>query len=211
MESPSLMCMFIILSTPSSCLRLPLCLSITLLHFLSQSLCLFLPPWQTCITCLSLIFHFPLPLSIHLLSLFVSFFFHASPLSPSDTPLSSSLPPSPLLCLPYFRHHPPPSCFLLCVCCLFRLTLLLQYRNESIYMSACCGRHSSASVPSGPTANLHIHECTHPHRHTFTGMLHVTCCTILNSFLMSLSFCFHPVHVQMKTLLWPVWNTVWIS
>lgn len=68
-------------------------------------------------------FFFFLPFSIHSLSL-LSFFLNTSLLSPSDAFLSSprrSL--SPLLCLAYFRHRPPLSCFLLCVCCLFRLTL----------------------------------------------------------------------------------------
>lgn len=71
-------------------------------------------------------FLFFLPFSIHSLSLlsFFFFFLNTSLLSPSDAFLSSprcSL--SPLLCLAYFRHRPPLSCFLLCVCCLFRLTL----------------------------------------------------------------------------------------
>lgn len=67
--------------------------SLTLLDFLSQSLCLFLRLWQTCITCLSLIFHFPLPFAIRLLSLFVFFSFSYVPtLLPSDAPLSSSPP-----------------------------------------------------------------------------------------------------------------------
>ncbi len=56
-------------------------------------------------------------------------------------------------------------------------------------------------------ANLHIHECTHPHRHAFAGILHATGYTILNS-QMLLIFCFYPVHEQMNTLLWFIWNTV---
>lgn len=90
---------------------------------LPDVLSLYFSLWQTCITWLSLIFFFFLPFSIHSLSL-LSFFLNTSLLSPSDAFLSSprrSL--SPLLCLAYFRHRPPLSCFLLCVCCLFRLTL----------------------------------------------------------------------------------------
>lgn len=92
---------------------------------LPDVLSLYFSLWQTCITWLSLIFFFFLPFSIHSLSLLSFFFFlNTSLLSPSDAFLSSprrSL--SPLLCLAYFRHRPPLSCFLLCVCCLFRLTL----------------------------------------------------------------------------------------
>lgn len=93
---------------------------------LPDVLSLYFSLWQTCITWLSLIFFFFLPFSIHSLSLlsFFFFFLNTSLLSPSDAFLSSprrSL--SPLLCLAYFRHRPPLSCFLLCVCCLFRLTL----------------------------------------------------------------------------------------
>lgn len=68
-------------------------------------------------------FIFFLPFSIHSLSLLSFFFLNTSLLSPSDAFLSSPRSLSPLLCLAYFRHRPPLSCFLLCVCCLFRLTL----------------------------------------------------------------------------------------
>lgn len=151
MENPSLMCMFIIrrllLLSSSSCLphhhslRLPVAFS------------LFISPFATNLHHLP-ISNFPLsPPSLYSLAdtLCLSLSFLISPLSPSwRTPLFLCLPPPPLLlCLAYFRHHPPPSCFLLCVCCLCRLTLLHQYGNESVYMSACYGRHSSAPAPSG--------------------------------------------------------------
>lgn len=156
----------IILSTISLCLCLPLSLPITLLDFLSQSLCLFLPLWQTCITCLSLIFIFSPSLSLftRCCSLSLSFLIHplCLPLTLTYLPLALSL----LLCLAYFRHHPPTSCFLLCVCFLFRLTLLLPKGNESIYMSACCGRHSSASIPSGHLGGQQIYTYTSAHTHT---------------------------------------------
>lgn len=93
---------------------------------LPDVLSLYFSLWQTCITWLSLIFFFSSPslfTRCHC-CLFFFFFLNTSLLSPSDAFLSSprrSL--SPLLCLAYFRHRPPLSCFLLCVCCLFRLTL----------------------------------------------------------------------------------------
>lgn len=83
-------------------------LSITLLYFLSQSLCLFLPLWQTCITCMSLIFHFLLPFAFHLLSCLVFFCIHTSPLSSLwHSPLFLS-PSVSVLCLAYFHHLLPP-------------------------------------------------------------------------------------------------------
>lgn len=123
MEGPSqMLCIFIIRATHSLCLCLTLSLSITL----ADSLFVYFSLCDKLASPACLLFSiFPLPFSIHLLSLFVSFCFHASPLSPSEAPLSSSSL-CLLLCLAHFRRHPPPSCFLLCVCCLFRLTLLLQ-------------------------------------------------------------------------------------
>lgn len=89
-----------------------------LLDFLPLSL--FSPLWQASSTWLSLIFSFSPPF-LYSLPVTVFFFSNTSLLSPSDAFFSSSL--LLLLCLAYFRHHPPLSCFLLCVCCLFRLTL----------------------------------------------------------------------------------------
>lgn len=114
-------------------------LCIFILATLSHHLCFLLSfsstPWCSLFIFLSVAnlhhltvsnFLFFLPFFIHSLSLlsFFFFFLNTSLLSPSDAFLSSprrSL--SPLLCLAYFRHRPPLSCFLLCVCCLFRLTL----------------------------------------------------------------------------------------
>lgn len=125
-------------------------------------------------------------------------FFILHPHSPSlwRSPLFLS-PSVSVLCLAYFRHHPPPSCFLLCVCCLFRLALLRSQRINPY----TCQRVVEATLqllfrPSGGTANLHIHECTHPHKHAFPRIWHVTGSAILNYFIVCSIRCFYPVHEQ---------------
>lgn len=107
-----------------------------------------------------------------------------------------SLPPPLCLCtlsglLPSSPATPP--CFLLCVCCLFRLTLL---HSEGInpYTCQCVVEAARQSLfrPSGGTANLHIHKCAQPH------ISHVTGSTSLKYFIVCLILCFYSVCEQMN-------------
>lgn len=103
------LCFLLSFSSTSWC-SLFIFLSVANLHHLTVSNFLFFPPLLYSLAVTVVFFFF--------------IFLNTSLLSPSDAFLSSprrSL--SPLLCLAYFRHRPPLSCFLLCVCCLFRLTL----------------------------------------------------------------------------------------
>lgn len=106
---------------------LPLSPSIIPLHFLSQSLCLFLSVTNLHHLPVSNFQFFPsLSLFTRCRSLSLSFFHTFPTVSLERSPLFLSLPP--LLCLAYFRHHPPASCFLLCARCLFRITLCSSKR-----------------------------------------------------------------------------------
>lgn len=103
------LCFLLSFSSTSWC-SLFIFLSVANLHHLTVSNFLFFPPLLYSLA-VTVVF-------------FLFFILNTSLLSASDAFLSSprrSL--SPLLCLAYFRHRPPLSCFLLCVCCLFRLTL----------------------------------------------------------------------------------------
>lgn len=113
---------------------------------------------------------FPLPFSIHLLSLFVSSFFifwSIPTVSLPSPPPSLSL----VLCLAYFRHHR--LLLVFCFVCVVSLDLRKWiYIHDSVMWKTHFSFYSLR--PSGETAHLYIHECTHPHKHAFTCIVHVT-------------------------------------
>lgn len=177
MESPSLLCLFIMLAT--------LLLSLSFHHspWLPVAVSLFI---SLCVTNLH---HLPvsnfqffpsLSLFTRCRSLSLSFFIHSHC-------LPQTLPSLPLsLCLCYFdwltsviTRLPLVFCFVHVV----SLGLLCAPVREWIHIHVSVLWKTLSSIyslrPSGGTANLHIHECTHPHRHAFTATLLVTGCTIL--------------------------------
>lgn len=105
--------------------------------------------------------------------------------------LSGLLPSSPAT----------PPCFLLCVCCLFRLALL---HSEGINPYTCQrvveATRQSLFRPSGGTA---ICTYTNAHNHTlhvFSWISHVTGSTSLRYFIVCLILCFYPVCEQMNEM-----------
>lgn len=144
-------CLLFLPLSPSLCL--PLSLSITMLDFLSQSLCLFLPLWQTGITCQSLIFHFPLPFSAHLLSIFVFFFFICP---------HSRLSSSPTLCLYFVWLTSVITRLPLVFCFVYVVSFGLLFCASQGKNPYTCQRAVEATLqrlfgPSGETAILLIH------------------------------------------------------